>query len=235
MEIERTDFLVIGGGIAGLRAAIGLAPRGEVLVVTKDAPTESTTGQAQGGIAVALSDEDEVGIHYEDTINAGAGLSDEAAVKVLVEEGPRRIQELIDWGAEFDREGTKLAFTLEAAHSRRRVLHAHGDSTGRELVRVLVKKANALPSIQRAASAMVVDLIVHEGRCIGAYVLRQRTLSAVRRTRAERPLTAWPLPLAQGPGLSTWSSYNFTPPVFITLPRRTSCFQRPCAGKADGS
>ena len=185
IEIERVDFLVIGGGVAGLRAAIELAPHaphGGVLVATKDRPTESATGHAQGGIAVALSDEDKVGIHYEDTIQAGAGLSDEAAVKVLVEEGPRRIQELIDWGAEFDRDGadaSKLSFTLEAAHSRKRVLHAHGDSTGRELVRVLLKKVQGLPSVRRYPSAVVVDLIMHEGRCVGAYVLQHGILRAV--------------------------------------------------------
>ncbi len=188
LDIERVEFLVIGGGVAGLRAAIELAPhasQGGVLVATKDRPSESTTGHAQGGIAVALSDEDEVGIHYEDTIQAGAGLSDEAAVRVLVEEGPERIKELISWGAEFDRadpdsaDASKLSFTLEAAHSRRRVLHAHGDSTGRELVRVLLKKVQGLPSVRRYPSAVVVDLIMHDARCVGAYVLQHGKLRAV--------------------------------------------------------
>ena len=82
LKTEKVDFLVIGGGVAGLRAAIELAPHGEVLVATKDIPTESTTGHAQGGIAVALSDEDRVGIHYKDTIKAGAGLSNEPAVSI---------------------------------------------------------------------------------------------------------------------------------------------------------
>ena len=188
LELERVDFLVIGGGVAGLRAAIELAPHGEVLVATKDIPAESSTGLAQGGIAVALSDEDRVGIHYEDTIKAGAGLSDEAAVQVLVEEGPARIQELISWGAEFDRadpddpaypDKAKLSFTLEAAHSRRRVLHSHGDSTGRELVRVLLGKVRGLPTVRRYQSAVVVDLIMREGRCAGAYVLQHGKLRAV--------------------------------------------------------
>lgn len=191
LELERVDFLVIGGGVAGLRAAIELAPHGEVFVATKDIPTESSTGHAQGGIAVALSDEDRVGIHYEDTIKAGAGLSDKAAVQVLVEEGPERIQELISWGAEFDRadpddpadpdrpDSAKLSFTLEAAHSRRRVLHAHGDSTGRELVRVLLSKVRGLPTVRRYPSVVVVDLIMREGRCAGAYVLQHGVLRAV--------------------------------------------------------
>jgi L-aspartate oxidase len=176
VEREKVDFLVIGAGVAGLRAAIELAPRGSVLVVTKDMPTESSTEYAQGGIAVALSDEDEVGIHYEDTLRAGDGLCNEEAVRVLVEEGPSRIQELISWGAEFDREGTRLAFTLEAAHSRRRVLHSHGDATGKELVRVLVSKVSTHPSIKRSPFSMVVDLAVEDGRCTGAYLIRDRRL-----------------------------------------------------------
>ncbi|MEJ2192534.1 MAG: FAD-binding protein [Nitrospirota bacterium] len=179
MQKEYVDFLVIGGGVAGLRAAIELAPHGEVLVVTKDIPTESSSEYAQGGVAVALSDEDRVGIHYRDTIRAGAGLSDEEAVRILVEEGPGRIQELISWGAEFDREGTKLAFTLEAAHSRKRVLHAHGDATGRELVRVLIGKASTFSTVRRYPFAMLVDLVVSRGVCLGAYVLRDRKVRAV--------------------------------------------------------
>jgi L-aspartate oxidase len=179
MEKEYADFLIIGGGVAGLRAAIELAPHGEVLVVTKDMPTESSTGYAQGGIAVALSDEDAVGIHYDDTLRAGDGLCNEEAVRILVEEGPERIQELISWGAEFDKEGSKLSFTLEAAHTRKRVLHAHGDATGRELLRVLLNKVRTYPSVKRYPFAMVVDLIVLDGKCMGAYVLRDRKLVAI--------------------------------------------------------
>jgi L-aspartate oxidase len=149
MEKEQVDFLIIGGGVAGLRAALELAPHGSVLVLTKDMPTESATGYAQGGIAVALSDEDTVGIHYEDTLRAGDGLCYEEAVRILVEEGPELIKELISWGAEFDREGTKLAFGLEAAHTKKRVLHAHGDATGRELVRTLINKVRSYPSVRR--------------------------------------------------------------------------------------
>ncbi len=173
MERERTDFLVIGSGVAGLRAAIELAPYGSVLVVTKDVPTESSTEYAQGGIAVAISDEDEVGIHLEDTLKAGDGLCKEEAVRVLVEEGPARIAELISWGAEFDKEGTKLSFTKEAAHSKKRILHAHGDSTGKELERVLLSKVRTLNSVRKYPFAFTIDLIVHEGRCLGAHMLRE--------------------------------------------------------------
>ncbi|MCL5023438.1 MAG: L-aspartate oxidase [Nitrospirae bacterium] len=172
MEQEFTDFLVIGSGVAGLRAAIELAPHGKVLVVTKDVPTESSTEYAQGGIAVAMSDEDEVGIHGEDTLKAGDGLCREEAVKVLVEEGPERITELISWGAEFDREGTKLAFTREAAHSKNRILHAHGDSTGRELERVLLNKVRTFGSVKKYPFAFTIDLIVRDGGCLGAYMAK---------------------------------------------------------------
>jgi L-aspartate oxidase len=179
MQKEIVDFLIIGGGVAGLRAAIELAPHGTVIIVTKDIPTESSTEYAQGGVAVALSDEDEVGIHFEDTIKAGDGLCREEAVRVLVEEGPQRILELIDWGAEFDKEGTKLSFTIEAAHSRRRVLHADGDSTGRELERVLINKVKTFPTAQRLPFCTAVDLIVDDASCRGAYVLRNSDIIAI--------------------------------------------------------
>ncbi|MBI4686031.1 MAG: L-aspartate oxidase [Nitrospirae bacterium] len=179
MKTEIIDYLIIGSGVAGLRAAIELAPFGDVLVATKDMPTESSTEYAQGGIAVALSDEDEVGIHYDDTLRAGDGLCREKAVKILVEEGTERIRELISWGAEFDKAGTKLDFTIEAAHSRRRILHAHGDSTGKELERVLLNKVRSFPSVKKYSFAFTVDLIVGEGRCYGAYVLKDRKIIAV--------------------------------------------------------
>jgi len=136
-----TDFIVIGAGVAGLRAAIALAEAGRVLVLAKQELTESATQYAQGGVAVVLSDEDEISLHLQDTIDAGAGLVNVEAATVLVEEGPARIHELLDWGAEFDRTGSKLTFTREGAHSRSRILHAHGDSTGREMGRTLAAKA----------------------------------------------------------------------------------------------
>lgn len=175
-SVKTVDFLVIGGGVAGLRAAIELAPRGSVIVLTKDKVTESSTGYAQGGVAVALSDEDEVGIHYEDTIKAGDGLCGENAVRILVEEGPGLILELISWGAEFDKEGSKLAFTMEAAHSRRRILHSHGDATGKEIERVLINKARSFSSVSRYDYAFTLDLIIEGNRCVGAAVLRGHAL-----------------------------------------------------------
>jgi len=162
-----TDYIVLGSGVAGLRAAIELARDGRVVVLTKDRLDESNTEYAQGGVAVAMSDDDEISLHFDDTLNAGAGLCDEKAVRVLVEEGPRYITELIEWGAQFDREGGALAFTREAAHSRRRILHARGDSTGREIVRALIAHARKNPNIQLMAHAATIGLIVEEGRCAG--------------------------------------------------------------------
>lgn len=165
--IESVDFIVVGSGIAGLRAAVALASRGRVAVLTKDQVTESNTEYAQGGVAVALSDDDAIELHYQDTIDAGAGLCDPEAVAVLVEEGPRYITELIEHGAEFDRENGNLAFTREAAHSRSRVLHARGDATGREIVRALVAWAKRLRDIEFLPHACTQSLIVKEGRCLG--------------------------------------------------------------------
>ncbi len=179
-ETLSTDFLVIGSGVAGLRAAVELSKGGEVLVVTKDVVTESSSEYAQGGVAVALSDEDEVGIHFEDTIRAGDGLCREEAVRVLVGEGPERIMELIQWGAEFDRVGSKLDFAIEGAHSRRRVLHAHGDSTGQEIVRVLIEKIKTLRGVKRMPYSMAVDLYVQDGVCGGAIVLRPTGICLIR-------------------------------------------------------
>ncbi len=179
MRTETVDFLIIGSGVAGLRAAIEIAPYGSVLVVTKDKPSESSTEYAQGGIAAVMSDEDEVGIHFADTLKAGDGLCRQEAVKTLVEEGPQRILELISWGAEFDREGLKLSLTLEAAHSRRRILHSHGDSTGKELERVLLTKVRSMPSVRKYPFALTTDLIVSDGVCRGAYVLQEGEVRAL--------------------------------------------------------
>lgn len=167
-----TDFIVIGSGVAGLRASIELASTGaNVTVLTKDKASESNTEYAQGGVAVVLSDDDNAELHEGDTLVAGAGLCDPMAVETLVTEGTRYIKQLIDWGTEFDREGGKLIFTQEAAHSRRRILHAHGDSTGAEFVRSLIARARVEKAINLTPFAQTEDLLVHEGRCVGVRFL----------------------------------------------------------------
>jgi L-aspartate oxidase len=179
------DYIVLGSGVAGLRAAIELAGDGRVAVLTKDRLDESNTEYAQGGVAVAMSDDDEISLHVEDTLNAGAGLCDEHAVRVLVEEGPRYITELIEWGAQFDREGGSLQFTQEAAHSRRRILHANGDSTGREIVRALIAHARKQSNIQLIAHAATIGLIVEDGRCSGVrFIDPNESLRRELRSRA---------------------------------------------------
>ena len=148
--MRAVDFLVVGGGIAGLRAAVGLAEAGNVLVVTKEGLAESNTAYAQGGIAVAMDGEEDVALHLADTVAAGDGLVNAAAAAVLVEQGPRRVDELIAWGTGFDRypagvgaeRAGQLMRTREGAHSLARILHANGDATGREI-----------PGIAAAASA----------------------------------------------------------------------------------
>ena len=160
-----------------MRAAIELAQAGTVLVIAKDSLRESSSEYAQGGIAAALNDDDRVELHEQDTIYAGDGLCNVRAVHALVEEAPAAIQELIDWGAEFDREsegeGSRLVFAREGAHSRNRVLHAHGDSTGHEIARALYKKAASLPTVSFATYSAVVDLLMGPDGAGGAVALQE--------------------------------------------------------------
>ena len=171
MSLE-TDFIVIGSGVAGLRASIELAQSGaNVTVLTKDKASESNTEYAQGGVAVVLSEDDNAELHEGDTLVAGAGLCDPKAVETLVTDGTKYVKQLIDWGTEFDREGGKLVMGQEAAHSRRRILHAHGDSTGAEFVRSLIARAGSEKKINLTPFANTESLIVSGGRCVGVRFL----------------------------------------------------------------
>lgn len=170
-----TDVLVIGGGVAGLRAAIAAADEGaEVLVVTKDTIDQSNTWYAQGGIAAVLQPADSYQSHVDDTEKGGAGLCDHDAVKVVIEEGPQRVLELLSWGANFDKKAGNphgLAFTREGGHSFARILHAYGDATGKELAQTLIRTVRGRDSIRLSESTFVIDLITDDSRCLGALVL----------------------------------------------------------------
>jgi L-aspartate oxidase len=170
-KASRVDFLVVGAGVAGLRAAVELARHGEVLVVTKELLSESNTHYAQGGIAVAMEGDEDVALHLKDTINAGDGLVCRAAAQVLVTEGPVRVAELIEWGANFDSKNGQLLRTREGAHSLPRILHANGDATGAEISRSLVAFARVHKRIHFAEWSTVTKLIVADGRVAGADLL----------------------------------------------------------------
>ena len=166
------DFIVMGAGVAGLRAAIQLADDGDVLVVTKESLGESNTFYAQGGIAVASwEDTEDLALHLNDTLSAGDGLVFRPSAEVLVAEGPERVAELIEWGTRFDRENGQLLRTREGAHSRPRILHANGDATGAEISRSLVAQAHTHPRIKFAEWTMVSRLLLSDGAVVGAELI----------------------------------------------------------------
>jgi L-aspartate oxidase len=161
----------MGAGVAGLRAAVELARHGEVLVVTKESVAESNTHYAQGGIAVAMEGDADVALHLEDTVNAGDGLVNRAAAEALVAEGPVRVAELIEWGANFDSENGQLLRTREGAHSLPRILHANGDATGAEISRSLAAFAHVHKHIRFAEWTTATGFVVADGVVIGADLL----------------------------------------------------------------
>lgn len=170
-----TDVLVIGGGVAGLRAAIAAAQEeADVLVLTKDTIDESNTWYAQGGIAAVLQPLDSYESHMQDTEKGGAGLCDHDAVNMVINEGPARVLELLSWGANFDKDDTKahgLSFTREGGHSFARIIHAYGDATGRELAQTLIKTVWSRESIRVSENTFCIDLLTHDGHCVGCLAL----------------------------------------------------------------
>jgi L-aspartate oxidase len=168
-----TDVLVIGAGIAGLRAALEVPPDLSVLVVTKDRVTESNSTYAQGGIAGVLSPEDRFENHVEDTLVAGDGLCDREVVELVVREAPAQIEKLIEWGTKFDLENGHLALTREGGHSHRRIVHALGDATGFEVMRAIIAKAKTAPNVAVWDDTFTIDLLTHDGACVGAVVRRE--------------------------------------------------------------
>ena len=165
-----TGVLVLGSGAAGLRAGIGAARYTDVLIATKDVVKEGCTQYAQGGVAAALSSDDSIERHIEDTLEAGQGLCDEAAVRSILEDGPDCISELVDMGGRFDRVDGRLALTREGGHSMARIVHAKGDATGAEIQATLTAAANEMKSIRLMERAFAVDLITRDGVCHGAVI-----------------------------------------------------------------
>ena len=195
--MKQFDYLILGSGIAGLTFALKVAPRGRVAIVTKKDRAESNTNYAQGGIASVTSKEDSFELHVRDTLAAGAGLCKESVVRTIVEEGPARIQELIELGMKFsEREapsedgGKELDLGREGGHSKRRILHAK-DVTGREIERALLNAISKQPNIEIFENHIAIDLItsqklgyVGENRCLGAYVFDKKAQSRLDVRRA---------------------------------------------------
>ncbi len=167
------NFVVIGSGVAGLRAAIEIALEGkEVDIYTKESIDMSNTDKAQGGIAVVLKENDSKESHFQDTIKAGAGLCNEEAVRILVDEGPARVRELIDWGSKFDRRPDgSLDFTREAAHSTNRIVHALGDATGHEVERTLIEMVKELP-IKIHDYCTLASILCEKNTVVGVRILK---------------------------------------------------------------
>ena len=160
-------YLVIGSGLAGLYTAHRASSLGSVLILTKKALRDSNSYNAQGGIAAVTDIEDNPDIHFTDTIIAGRGLCEDKAVRVLVQEGPRRIKEIIDEGMKFDTENGKLSLGLEGGHHRKRILHAGGDSTGRYITEFLISKVQSDPNITIRENVSVIDFLISDGVCYG--------------------------------------------------------------------
>ena len=177
-----TDLLVIGGGIAGLRAALAAPPAMQVLVVTKDRVQQSNSSYAQGGIAAVTSPEDRFENHIEDTLTAGAGLCDRDVVERVVREAPDSIDDLIRYGAHFD-----ASIGMEGGHSHRRIVHALGDATGWEVMRAVIDRARKAANVAIWDRTFTIDLLTHDGRCVGALVRRGRARPPAPLGQADDP------------------------------------------------
>jgi L-aspartate oxidase len=165
-----TDVLVLGSGVAGLTSVLGLSPGIPVLVVTKGRLQEGSTSEAQGGVAAAIGPDDCPLEHYEDTVEAGCGLCDAEAVRVVTEEAWQRIAEMVELGVAFDRDGESFALAREGGHRRARILHANGDATGRAMEDALARRVLERGSLQVLEQTFTLDLLTLDGACHGALV-----------------------------------------------------------------
>jgi len=169
-----TDVLIVGGGIAGIQAALEIDPGLQTVVISKDVIAQSNSAYAQGGIAAVLDPLDNLTSHIQDTLAAGIGLCDEDIVKMVVEDAPKRIRELIQIGTEFDKVGGEIALTQEGGHSHRRIAHALGDATGKEIMRAMIERVQGSSNVELWQETFTIDLITHEGQCRGALVWNPR-------------------------------------------------------------
>jgi L-aspartate oxidase len=176
---NRFDVLVVGGGAAGLYSALCLPAHYRVGLITKDSLSLSASDWAQGGIAAAIAPEDSAELHLQDTLQAGAGLCELDAVKLLVDRATECVNNLVEMGVAFDRHDNHLALTLEAAHSRRRVLHA-ADTTGRAVITTLTAQVLNRPNIQVFSQAFALELWMQESRCVGLSLAYQGKIHWLR-------------------------------------------------------
>ncbi|TPG84304.1 L-aspartate oxidase [Brevibacillus laterosporus] len=168
-----TDVIVVGCGIAGLYTALEASKRAKVVLISKKGLQDSNTRWAQGGIAAVTAQNDSPALHRQDTMLAGAGICTYEAVDVLVHEGPQRLQELISYGTQFDKDSNgEYELTREGAHSERRILHAQGDATGAEIVRALAKKAAETANITLLEEHFAIDILTQQGECVGVLALK---------------------------------------------------------------
>ncbi|MGD7665489.1 L-aspartate oxidase [Brevibacillus laterosporus] len=168
-----TDVIVVGCGIAGLYTALEASKKAKVILISKKGLQDSNTRWAQGGIAAVTAQNDSPALHRQDTMLAGAGICTYEAVDVLVHEGPKRLQELITYGTQFDKDSNgEYELTREGAHSQRRILHAQGDATGAEIVRALAKKVAETTNITLLEEHFAIDILTHQGECVGVLALK---------------------------------------------------------------
>ena len=169
-----TDVLIIGGGLAGMRAAQEIDPSLRTMILTKDKVEESNSAYAQGGIASVWDPEDRFDNHIQDTLVAGCDLCDPSTVEMVVREAPDRVAELIGWGTRFDQIDGALILGREGGHSHQRIIHALGDATGKEIMRAMIKHTRSLSNVEICEEAYTIDLLSHEGQSCGAVVSIQQ-------------------------------------------------------------
>jgi L-aspartate oxidase len=169
-----TDVLIIGGGLAGMRAAQEIDPSLRTMILTKDKVEESNSAYAQGGIASVWDPEDRFDNHIQDTLVAGCDLCDLRTVEMVVREAPERVAELIRWGTRFDQLDGALVLGREGGHSHQRIIHALGDATGKEIMRAMIQHTRSLSNVEICEEAYTIDLLTYDDRCCGAIVSIQQ-------------------------------------------------------------